>query len=242
MTFYALSLSGVLIPPEPLSLSGPGTLRFAAGRPDGLRSLTWMVKGRTNEQGQDEVYIGNRQTMNDVKLTLHQADAKGRKAVSRLAFTAEFAARVGGKREVLYEDAEAPEFTPGWRQAAVILTPTLSFGRFKEKPLDSGEAIQWFTEPPLPEHIKFYVVVGEAGASDLRLTDHIGEVGHLRLANGRFVGVVADSRPADAGFAEMVKNDLEKAVSTPGAYPFNWQVANGFVFFLDLAVMLTTPD
>jgi hypothetical protein len=201
-----------------------------------------MVKGRTNEQGQDEVYIGNRQTMNDVKLTLHQADAKGRKPVSRLAFTAEFAERVGQEREVLYEMAEAPEFAPGWRQAAIILTPSLSFGRFKEKPLDKGETIQWFTEPPLPEHIKFYVVVGEAGGCTLTLTDHIGEVGHMKLTNGRFVGVVADSRPADDAFAETVRKDLEKAVSTPGSYPFTWQPANGFMFFLDLAVMLTTPD
>jgi hypothetical protein len=201
-----------------------------------------MVKGRTNEQGQDEVYIGTRQTMTDVKLSLHQADAKGRKAVSRLAFTAEFAERAGKEREVLYVMAEAPEFAPGWRQAAVILTPSLSFGRFKEKPLDKRETIQWFTEPPPPEHIQFYVVVAEAGACDLNLTYHIGEVGHMRLANGRFVGVVADSRPADAAFAEIVSKDLEKAFSTPGAYPFTWQLANGFMFFLDLAVMLTTPD
>lgn len=135
-----------------------------------MRSLTWMVKGHTNEPGQDDVYIGTRQTMNDVKLSLHQADAEGREAVSLLAFTAEFAERVGEKRTVLYDMAEAPEFAPGWRQAAVILTPSLSFGRFKEKPLKKGETIQWFTEPPLPEHLKFYVVVGEAGACDLNWT------------------------------------------------------------------------
>jgi hypothetical protein len=64
----------------------------------------------------------------------------------------------------------------------------------------------------------------------------------MRLTNGRFVGVVADSRPADGAFAELVQNDLEKAASTPGAYPFTWQSSNGFMFFLDLAVMLTTPD
>ena len=43
-------------------------------------------------------------------------------------------------------------------------------------------------------------------------------------------------------FAEIVRKDLEKACSTSGAYPFTWQPANGFMFFLDLAVMLTTPD
>jgi hypothetical protein len=230
----------VLIPPEPLKVSGPGALRFAAGRPNGLRSLTWRVEGRTNRRGQDEIYIGTRQTMKDVKLSLHQADGEGREAVSRLAFTAEFSKWTGGKRTVLCEVDEAPEFAPGWRQAAVILTASFTFGSFNEKPLAKGEIIQWFAEPPLPDHLKFYVVVGEPGHCDLTLGDHVGEVGHMRLTNDRFVGVVADSRSADAAFAEMVRNDLEKAVNTPGAYPFTWQTAaTGFLFFLDLAVMLT---
>ena len=82
-------------------------------------------------------------------------------------------------------------------------------------------------------------MVAEVGACGLNLSDHIGEVGHMRLTNGRFVGVVADSRPADDAFAGTVRKDLEKAVSTPGAYPSTWQKANGVTFFLDLAVMLT---
>lgn len=206
-----------------------------------MRSLTWMVKGHTNKRGQDEIYIGTRQTMDDIKLSLHQADAEGREPASILAFTTEFSEREGfSDNRRIFRMAEGPEFAPGWRQAAVILTPSFTFGRFNEKPLDEGETIQWFTEPPLPEHLKFYVVVAEAGACDLNLTDHVGEVGYMKLTNGRFVGVVADSRPADVAFAEITRNDLQKAVNTPGAYPFTWQAANRFMFFLDLAVMLTT--
>jgi hypothetical protein len=54
---------------------------------------------------------------------------------------------------------------------------------------EEGETIRWFTEPPLPDHLKFYVMVAEAGACGLNLSDHIGEVGHMRLTNGRLVGV-----------------------------------------------------
>jgi hypothetical protein len=49
----------------------------------------WLVKRRIKKLGQDDIYIGTRQTMGDVKLTLHQADDQGREAGSRLAFTRE---------------------------------------------------------------------------------------------------------------------------------------------------------
>jgi hypothetical protein len=95
----------------------------------------------------------------------------------------------------------------------------------------------------LPENLKFYVMVGERGACTINMTDHVGEVGHMRLTNGRFIGVVADSRPVDVAGAETIRGDLEKALNTPGALPFTWQhAANGFTFFLDLAVMLTSDD
>lgn len=228
------------MPPKPIELDAPGTFHFAAGDSNGLRSLTWTVTGHSNQQGLDEIYISNRQTRPQIKLSLHQADARGRDAASRLAFTTEFSQQGGfaDKREI-YRMAEAPEFAPGWRQAAVILTPSTTFGQFTEKRLRNRETIQWFPAPPSPEHLKFYVVVGEGGGSTLTLTDHVGEVGHMRLTNGRFVGVVADSRPAVEQDLELIRNDFEKASSTPGAYPFTWQAVNNFMIFLDLAVMLT---
>lgn len=124
------------------------------------------MKGHTNEEGLDEIYISNRQTRREIKLSLHQANAQGHEAVSRLAFTTEVSESggVGDKREI-FRIAEAPEFAPGWRQAAVILTPSTTFGQFAERRLRSRETIQWFPAPPLPEHLKFYVIVGEAGVA-----------------------------------------------------------------------------
>lgn len=236
----AFTLGGVLIPPKPIELGEPGTLHFAAGDPNGLRSLTWTVTGHSNQKGLDEVYISNRQTRPQIKLSIHQADGQGRDAASRLAFRAEFSKREGfdDKREI-FRMPEAPEFAPGWRQAAVILTPSITFGQFPEKRLKKGETIQWFPAPPSPEHLKFYVVIGDAGGSTLTLTDHVGEVGHMKLRNGRFVGVVADSRPAVEQDLELIRDDFERANNTPAAYPFTWQIAGGFTFFLDLAIMLT---
>ena len=79
-------------------------------------------------------------------------------------------------------------------------------------------------------------MVAEAGACDLNMTDHIGEVGHMKLTNGRFVGVVADSRPASVADVEVIRDDLKKATETPGAYPFTWRRVHDFTLFLDLAV------
>ncbi|OBK72905.1 hypothetical protein [Mycobacterium sp. 1274761.0] len=61
-----------LIPPEPITLESPGIINFAAGALDGPRSLTWTVKGHSNERGLDEIYISNRQTRGQIKLSLHQ--------------------------------------------------------------------------------------------------------------------------------------------------------------------------
>jgi hypothetical protein len=39
----------------------------------------------------------------------------------------------------------------------------------------------------------------------------------------------------DGAFAELVRNELQKAVNTSGAYPFTWQTVDGFTFFLEVA-------
>jgi hypothetical protein len=57
-----------LTPADPINLDGPGVIRWAAGDPNGRRSLTWVVKGARND---DSVYIGTRSTMHDMKLSLH---------------------------------------------------------------------------------------------------------------------------------------------------------------------------
>jgi hypothetical protein len=188
----------------------------------------------------DEVFISNRQTNARIKLSLHQADAYGRAAASRLAFTTEFSEKEGFADREIFRGPEAPEFAPGWRQAAVILTPSITFGNFTERRLRSREGpIQWFPAPPPPDHLKFYVMVAEAGFVDLNVTDHIGEVGHMELANGRFVGVVADSRPATEADKKWIRADLKKAAETHGAYPFTWQRLHDVTVFLDLAALLT---
>lgn len=223
-----------------------GAIRFAAGNPDGLRSLTWSVKGRTNKQGQDDFYIGTRQTMDQIKLTLHQADAQGRQAVSIFAYTKE-APKPEPYREdrAVFRMDEAIEFAPGWRQAAVIMTPSFTFGSFSEKPVSKGESIRWFVAPPLPEQLEFYVVVGEVGRCDLpSLTGFVDgrmeEVGQMELGNGRVAMVVANAVSKDARYAAIVRGDLEKAVNTPGAFPFSHaQHGNGFTYFLDLTASLT---
>lgn len=59
-------MAEMLTPPDPVVLDRPGTLRWAAGQPDGPRSLTWSVIGG----GDDSVYVGTRSTMHEMKLSL----------------------------------------------------------------------------------------------------------------------------------------------------------------------------
>jgi hypothetical protein len=57
--------------PPPLILRHPGVIRWEAQRSDGARSLTWRAEGSVNKKGEENIYFRTRQTMGDMKLSLH---------------------------------------------------------------------------------------------------------------------------------------------------------------------------
>lgn len=154
------SLSGMELikPPPPVILDHPGSVRFAAGSETGPRSHTWRVVGKTNSQGHDDIYVGTRQTMNLIKISLHDAKPP-RYPVPSTVFTwnerDSSNAQVTRKMTVIMERTEP--IVPGWRHELEILTPTTTFGTFPETPrLKAGEVIQWWTPPPNPEQLSFH--------------------------------------------------------------------------------------
>jgi hypothetical protein len=174
-----------LTPPDPVSLDGPGALRWAAGHPDGPRSLTWTVKGARND---DSVYIGTRSMMHDIKLSLHPT-------TWRMAFTAEATPNYValGDDRVVTRWAVPPEKVPGWRLGAMIFTPSTTFGGPIVEPRASdGGPILWFPAPPPPQHLRFYVLLGAPDAPGLTVENIIGDVGRMTLKSGLRVWVVAD--------------------------------------------------
>jgi hypothetical protein len=151
-----LNVGGVTLiqPPECVVLDHPGVVRFAAGSETGPRSHTWRVEGVSNASGHDDIYVGTRRTMKDVKISLHDAKPpKHAEPATILAFDKRYADKKQMERKMIVPMARTAPVAPGWRRELEILTPTTTFGTFAETPpLKPGEVIQWWTPPPHPSN------------------------------------------------------------------------------------------
>jgi hypothetical protein len=104
----------VIQPPTPVQLRGPGVVRWAAGTENGPRSLTWRVAGVSNKSGKDDIYVGTRQTMNAVKISLHDGDPlTGQPPATLVAFTKEFREEHQLPNRLLARLPQASEVAPG---------------------------------------------------------------------------------------------------------------------------------
>ena len=72
---------------------------------------------------------GARQTMGDVKLSLHPADPTNgfNDNATISALTKEFAERNNLPKSQIVKWGDAPDVADGWRPAALILTPSITF-------------------------------------------------------------------------------------------------------------------
>ena len=126
--------------------------------------------------------------MHDQKLSLHPEHWQ-------IAFTKPAAAKyvAAGRDRVLTRWPDRPEVAQGWRLGAVILTPSTTFrDPFTESRTSDGGPILWFPAPPPPEHLRFYVLLGEPDTGNATVKNTIGEVGRMTLKSGFRVWVVAD--------------------------------------------------
>jgi hypothetical protein len=213
---------------EPLVLDGPGTLRWAAGRPDGPRSMTWLVTANNNS---DEVYVGARGLMNDMKMSLH---ASGN---WRLALNDPKKYVPVGADRVIGRWTPPPEFATGWRRAAVIHTPSTTFAApYKEPRTSDGAPIRWFAAPEPPYHLQFQILLGDAGAPDATLEDAL-EVGRMTLTSGRQVRVVGAVATLSANLEQQIETARARASVDPKAAAGfgSGQWGDGTPLFVDLA-------
>lgn len=168
--------------PTPLLLDGKGTLRWAVwDTPTARRSRTWAAKADTNQRNQDSVYIGTRDSMKDIKLSIHGD-------YWRLALTKSAADRLGGveRGTSLYEPT--CEIAPGWRRALAILTPSTVFRPdFEEPKTSDGGPVLRLESPRRPLHMRFDVLVADPSAqSDPPETgENQSVVGGVTFASGR---------------------------------------------------------
>ncbi|HEY3923982.1 MAG TPA: hypothetical protein VGL75_05410 [Acidothermaceae bacterium] len=193
----------------------------------------------------DDVYIGTRVTMGDVKVSLHASDTW------RLALTAEEALRrqLGEEDRVFTRWVPPEQIAPGWRRAASIMVPTSSLQpAWNEKPPRRPGRIAFWPAPPLGRALAFEVMIREADAVGLTVNDVIGTAGELSLPSGRGVWVLADEVAADEGWLAGLRNDLGPEtvlVNDPTRFDprenpsaLGWGVTDGRVMMLDLGLVV----
>lgn len=226
-------------PPAPVHLSGPGVVRWAVGTEAGLRSSTWRAQGVSNSAGRDDIYIGTRQTMHAVKLSLHDTDASGRPPVALLAYTGEFAQAQGLTQRRLATMGQRMSVGYGWRHELTVATPSTTFGIFPETPpLGANEQIQWWTPPPEPDQLSFHVYVSDAQHDVITLNNHVGEVVQMPLANGRGLWIIAQCEPMSAEVGQAIENHVASLSTDPNlVHPFTLirKDADSVPVLLDLA-------
>jgi len=186
--------------PEPLILDRPGSIRWAARRSDGSRSQTWLVKATTNQKNEDSVYIGSRQTMGDMKLSLHEG-------WWGFGFTGDFAKARGlapGDRSRIVYEPNQNEVAAGWSRAAVVLTPSTTFSASLVEHTSSH--IQWYEAPEPPLHLEWHVFLGEPDVALPTLPGAI-DVGRMTVPSGRQVWVVG----AEANLLPETEQTIEGA-------------------------------
>lgn len=186
-------------PPLSERVTRGASIRWAVGEPSGPRSQVWSVKGHKNR---DDVYVGVRDRMAKMKLSLHSG-------TWRLAYTSEAAAGLvaPGENRLVRRWPVTEEVAPSWRHAVTILTATSMLGPGHEDTPPSDGIIAWFPAPASGWALRFDVLLGEPDYSPLTVNDCIGEVGRIELASGKPVWVVASEVCSDehyeAGLAQL---------------------------------------
>jgi hypothetical protein len=215
-------------PDDALILDKPGTIRWATQRPDGRRSLTWQVFGSRNS---DDLYVYARGMMGEQKLSLHQS------GVWRFAFTKPFATKnlPPEQDSLIQRYHETVPFTEGWRQGAVIRTPTHTLGGpFDEPPTSDGRPILLVPTPEPPKHLQYIVLLGDADTATTTLND-VFDVGRMTLRSGKRVWIVAQAwEMNDSTLAAIAKLRATAAKIPGGRVGIASGDADGVPLFLDV--------
>jgi hypothetical protein len=208
----------------PLQVVSPGgAVRFAVGDPTGLRSQMWsVVANRTS----NDVYIGLRVRMHDVKLTLHPRKW-------RMAFTQQAAARLlpPDVDRVLHRWTPPVELALGWRQGATIAIPSSSLQPGVTEAHPKKGAVAFPPSPPPQWGLRFDVLMGAAQRAELTVNGVAGEVGRISFPSGAVVWVFATEVPVDptyeAGLEEVRRGAQRRGAMAGMERPNGWAWGDG---------------
>jgi hypothetical protein len=215
-------MTSVTVPPKQV-LDKPGTIRWAVGSEAGPRSMAWNVVGHTTA---NDVFIGLRERMHEIKLSLHSAKW-------RMAYT-ESGRKLhmpDGADRVLTRWEHTPELVRGWRRGATIVFALSNLGRgYSEKQVKGGGAVSFYPLPAEGWGLRFDVMLGAPDCDDITIRDAAADVGRVTLSSGAVVWVVATEVPVDAtfeaGLAEVRRSAIAAYGGGPTARGWAWGTAD----------------
>ncbi|WP_137146301.1 hypothetical protein [Mycolicibacterium sp. CR10] len=154
-----------------------------------------------------------------------------------------------GQDRVLTRWAVPAQIASGWQLAAVIYTPSTTFREpFDEPPTSDGRPVLWFPAPLPPEHLRFYVLLGEPESPDNAVTvnDIIGDVGRMTLRSGHRVWVIADfitMTDEHRQAVERIRSQMASRQDADAAYcGWAWGEVDGAPNLLDLASVIPRSE
>jgi hypothetical protein len=179
------------------------TLRFAVGSPENIQSYVW----RTWVQGND-VYLGARETLFALKVSLHQSN------IWRIAWVKELEGKDKDTDRVIFKWQRPGEFAPGWTPSIGILVSSIGAERpFKTTRVDD-ERIQWLPAALEGRRLLFKVLFSTPGYSedDLKGVTIPGDrfVGRLVKRDGEIVWVVLREDDLSAVELGKIRDVMEK--------------------------------
>ncbi|OMC05858.1 hypothetical protein [Mycolicibacterium fortuitum] len=222
-------------PPEPSILIGnKRELRWAVGSANGLRSSIWKVKAHSRaKDGQHNVYVGARDQMHAVKLSLHEP------SIWQIGYDRNYLAKRWPEeiREPLQTFVPPPELAAGWKHAAVILIPTDSLTRRRQLTEQEAAAVQWWPSPPASHHLQFHVVISETNSDpSIIVKDMAGAVGCIGFGSHWSVSVLATTIPLNDHERALIEREREQARAENAETAINWGVVedDGTPHLIDL--------
>lgn len=179
---------------------GPGkSIRWAVGSPDGPRSQVWNIKGHKSKR---DVFIGVRDEMGTVKLSLHETKW-------RLAYTAEYHREFmpPERNRLIKSWPPSPELVEpgsGWRHALTIVVAMSMLGASSDDDPPQDRAVAWWPPPGPDRLVNFDVLVGDVDRGELVVNDHDGDVGLIDLVHDSVVRVVANYLSTDNQYEQQL--------------------------------------
>jgi len=149
-----VQMAEMLTPPDPLYLDRSGTLRWAAGQPNGPRFADVERDRRRRQRVRPH-------PVNDARYEAQPSPNRWRMAFTERAARKSCCAEPGSRADTL--GASCRDGT-GLAACCGDLDASTTFrGPFAERRTKAG-LILWFPAPRPPEHLRFYVLLGEPEA------------------------------------------------------------------------------